>query len=708
MWRDVFAYSVRPEIYLDADNIGRLLPTLPSNTISIVESLSSLVASIKILDQRWKNLVELLGEEKLPALRHDIIRQSAPLAASMGAALHGMSAPGVFEDPVHLQLLTFLADDVGTGAPGRSRFDSFCFMAQAAGVAEVALSPGELGDQSFIRDCCFRFPAILFALSRRSDAFDYELIGFDLAWRTTGLIPAWRAVAGDDVTWQDLHMGLGRGAAFNHGANLSAAMMALIDTARSAPHEHTRIMTGISLFSALLHDLDEALYNIARSLSDPRLAMAILIQERAREAQVYHATYNLEGQPLSQWFAEARDNPLHLVDALARSKLIRPGHPARSPLINSLISDDGPMFRIFSKRDIATITSWITNLGQTTVHATDQLPREVHVADGYHVVQTGDANLGIRPSDIRSAYYLLQGRALAPTTRMFAREYCTFWLTNARESLDKSSRSLPKTWSQGRLREWLLASHDAHARNFNESQHAPMPTLEEVIDQTLQLAPLTLIDGAWLQGYTDITLASSPVGSRLFETYWDELGNGQWRINHPKIYRDVLAKMDITLPPTGSLDFAQDQRLLDESFRLPVYWLCLGKLPLTFRPEILGMNLAMELSGVGGTYRNAHRFLKHYGLPTTFVDLHNTIDNVSTGHSAWAAQAIDAYLQSTKDVVPVEETWSRIRVGYESLSPFVDNPTQLNFFTRRPRKVVTPHPLNPLLHRQLQSHEVAE
>lgn len=84
------------------------------------------------------------------------------------------------------------------------------------------------------------------------------------------------------------------------------------------------------------------------------------------------------------------------------------------------------------------------------------------------------------------------------------------------------------------------------------------------------------------------------------------------------------------------------------------------------------MNLAMELSGVGGSYRTARRFLKHYGFSTHFVDLHNTIDNVSTGHSAWAADAIDTHMRTLSQLSNSTELapeWKRVRVGYESLAP---------------------------------------
>jgi hypothetical protein len=45
---------------------------------------------------------------------------------------------------------------------------------------------------------------------------------------------------------------------------------------------------------------------------------------------------------------------------------------------------------------------------------------------------------------------------------------------------------------------------------------------------------------------------------------------------------------------------------------------------------------AMELPGIGSAYRTAKHELKHHGFATLFVELHNTIDNVSSGHSAMA------------------------------------------------------------------------
>jgi hypothetical protein len=218
----------------------------------------------------------------------------------------------------------------------------------------------------------------------------------------------------------------------------------------------------------------------------------------------------------------------------------------------------------------------------------------------------------------------------------------------------------------------LQAQHDRHGVEFEETADAELPSREAVIDDTLQTAPLTLIDGSWLHGFTDYQLASSEIGHSLFETYWDELGNGEPRLNHPLLYRKVLQEMDIDLPPTASPEFARYPGFRDASFDLPVYWLCIGRFPQTFLPEILGLNLAMELSGVGGTYRRAGLALRTYGFSTRFVDIHNTIDNVATGHSAWAADAIDTQLASLSES-PGQgqraEVWERVRAGYRSLNP---------------------------------------
>lgn len=693
MWRDIFFYASYPEVFFDAANLrsqvaraGILDENVPHYRLD--EALAGLGEEVEASRATWTAFCNSAITQGVEAnLLRAIIAQSSPLGFSLGAWIQCMSAPGVFEDKVHLKLLTLLADDVGAGRLEGSRPDAFRLIARRHGLSEYASTPRDLAAEQTIQDAMFRLPGLIFALSRRSDAFAPELVGFDLAFRSVGLLAAWRATAqldrspewrrldlstaqGGSVPAQHTPLTLSRWIADRYGADLQIAQ---------------RVCDGIMWLRRGLLLWDRDLYEQCRAAMNPRLGMALLIQERASVASAYHQDVKLEGKSIADWFKNAANDPFPFLDAIGRSWLVRPGEPEHSALTTNLLQPNGPMFRIFGDEDLALIKRWIESLaphaekGPATVSEglIDFAPSPARSA-----INQGDATVGPDPRTIREAYFLLQGRALAPRTRVFAVNYVRFWLVSSRRSIDRTDRSLPKTWSPGSLRAWLLKVHDKRACEFERQRDDEPPSREAVIEQTLQLAPLTLIDGAWLQGFTDVSIASTRVGFPLFNTYWDELGNGEYEINHPKIYRDVLRAMGIELPPTGSRAFAFDERLHEKSFRLPVYWLCLGKLPVTFRPEILGMNLAMELSGVGGSYRTARRFLKHYGFPTVFVNIHNTIDNVSTGHSAWAADAIDAYMQTASDYADPEVEWESVRTGYESLSPIVKRDAALDFFRK--------------------------
>ncbi|MBR7962322.1 iron-containing redox enzyme family protein [Burkholderia vietnamiensis] len=681
MWRDTYRLATDPEAFLDDRPIRARLAepgaVEPGRRPQDIPARAGEIAAWRDARrgdwQRLANDAHRTGGGS--AFAGAILVQSAPLASVLGAWLQGMSAPGVFEDDAHLRIMALHAGEVGVGRPEASRYDRFKALLRDAALADVALEPFELSTLAPIDDEAFRLPALLLAMSRRADAFGPELAAVDLAFRSVGLLPCWDALANMpahafDVRALDLRTAVGRVDGLDACAQSrwAAEQYAAHDTAARERIEH---MLGWT-FDAL-RAWDGFIERAAACAASPRLAMARLMQQRAREAMVYHHEYKLGGRVLSDWFKDALRDPEPLVDALAKSRLVVPGHAERSPLVTTLIGPGGRMFRVFSDGDVAIIRRWIDSLADA---ADTQIvaPRAAMPATAPEPVLSlavDDPTLGNAPSSLRELYFVLQGRALAPRTRQLAERYARDWLARAERSLHRADRGLPASWRAGALRAWLLEQHDRHGLEFEQSDPANLPTREEVIDSTLQLAPLTLIDGSWLQGFSDWRLAASQVGFALFQTYWDELGNGLHALNHPKIYRDGLREMGIELPPTGSRAFAHDRRFRDESFRLPVYWLCLGKLPRTFMPEILGMNLAMELSGVGGSYRSARRFLRHYGFSTEFVDLHNTIDNVSTGHSAWAVDAIDAYMRQTAahGAGATAASWERIRVGYESLAP---------------------------------------
>ncbi|MDJ0344795.1 iron-containing redox enzyme family protein [Streptomyces sp. H10-C2] len=588
----------------------------------------------------------------------------APLASLSGAWLQWMSEPGNAEELVTMRALALFAADVGAGHPGASRGDAYLALMRHVRVAVHARPAARLVHDRRIADPSFHLPALALTMSRRPDTYQGEIIGLDLFSRAVGLLPPLAGVRTrlpHAADWAALDPG--RAPAVDDAQAVAAAFTAAAGTAGTTATER-----GFAWAFAALRRWSDEVYRELDAARDPSFEMAELIRSRAREASAYHDRFVMRGRPLKQWLAEARTDPAPFLAALADSRLVQPGRSGASRLTGELVSENGRMFRVFPDDDLDVINRWIDALPadpaeRARLRPAAQEPRSITFRPAPDTAGDGAA-----PAGLREAYTRLLRRTITPATRRYALRYVEGWLARSRHGMKQAAQSLPAEPPSDGLRPWLLDRHDLHNSEFQDGSDDPLPERAALIDSTLQLAPLTLIDGAWLAGHTDYQLASAERGHFLFETYWDELGNGRPELNHPLIYRAVLREMGIELPPTRSPEFAAWPALRDRSFELPVYWLAIGRFPLTFEPEILGLNLAMELSGVGGSYRRARQALKRYGFSTAFVDVHNTIDNVATGHSAWAADAVDGYLAQQAPAARTD-AWDRIRAGYRSLNP---------------------------------------
>ncbi len=612
------------------------------------------------------------------AERRVVVRRTAlacaPLALMSGAWLQWLSAPGNADDPTVLSILALYAADLGVGSPRASRGDTYLPVLRRLQLSDNAVPAGRLASDPRIDDGHFRLAALLLTMSRRPDDFTPEILGADLCLRSVKLLPALTLVREQEPTatdWNVVDPSAARKGEQRTAAALSLAAVRSL-SARDGDDVGNRVRQGFRWALAALREWSERLHAELVAACDPAYEMAELIRHRAREGSVYHHSFLLEGRPLADWLKDCRSNPHPMLAALARSRLVRPGRPEESQLVNGLVSERGRMFRVFSPQDLDVVRRWISSLPSSSDAYRSDGPRAVRAAAPLGLGDWRADDEGREPADIREAYTLLLNRTETTAVRKYARAYVHGWLGRSRHGIDEGDMALPRKWQPRGLRPWLVDMHDRHSEAFDQDTDQVLPSRETLIDSTVQLAPLTLIDGAWIQGFTDYEHASSEIGHSLFDTYWDELGNGEARLNHPLIYREVLQEMDVHLPPTASPEFAQWDGFRDRSFELPVYWLSIGRFPQTFMPEVLGLNLAMELSGVGGTYRRARLALKEYGFSTRFVDIHNTIDNVATGHSAWAADAIDTYLSSitaSQGAQALDTAWDRVRAGYRSLNP---------------------------------------
>ncbi|HET9168886.1 MAG TPA: iron-containing redox enzyme family protein [Actinospica sp.] len=613
-----------------------------------------------------------------PAVAARIGLNCAPLSLNSGAWLQWLVSPGNGESELSSLVLGLYAEDVGVGGPRRDRGSRYLDLLRELDLENRAVPDSRLAAEPHTLDSAFRLPGVLLAMSRCGERFRAELLGADVCLRTLGLLPPLgflRDSLDVDARWPSLDLG---GAAADTSLKIARILL------ESGGEDAAGLLGGARWALARVREWSEELLDLVTDVLDPAFEMAELLGQRSRQAAAYHADFVLDGRTLREWFADARDGRGEgFVAALAASRLVKEGRPDLSRLLGRLLDDDGPMFRIFSPEDLAVLRRWIDSLGQDGARPAVSAPRirrsdvpRPTTAD-FEISGAGDGGDDVdgvddeAPATIRLAYHRLLGRGDSPGLRRFALGYVEDWLDRARAGIERV-KNPPRAWEPGCLRSWLLEQHDEHDKLYQAFGDMEAPGLDVVIDTYVQLAPLNLVDGSWLAGFTDYRHASSDFGHFLFATHFDELGNGESRLNHPIIYRRLMREMGFDLPPTATPEFANWPEFRDESFGLPVYWLAINRFPRRFLPEVLGLNLAMELSGVGGTYRRERFNLRSHGFSSQYFDIHNTIDNVATGHSAWAADAVEVYLAglcSRLGTGAAESAWERIRVGYRSLYP---------------------------------------
>ncbi|WP_448107303.1 iron-containing redox enzyme family protein [Pseudomonas azerbaijanoccidentalis] len=181
--------------------------------------------------------------------------------------------------------------------------------------------------------------------------------------------------------------------------------------------------------------------------------------------------------------------------------------------------------------------------------------------------------------------------------------------------------------------------HGAGRRYFTNKAHA-LYFLQRV-------APTKEVDGAWLEGVLEHW--RDPRFDGLLTTYLEELGKGDPRQNHVRIYRTLLAEHDCD----------DQQGLDDEHFLQGAIQLALGRCGTDFMPEVIGYNLGYEqlpLHLLISAYE-----LRELGIDPYYFTLHVTIDNVSSGHGRKA-------VQSLLELMPLdegrEEFYRRVALGY--------------------------------------------
>ncbi|KVN40323.1 hypothetical protein WT12_28900 [Burkholderia territorii] len=459
----------------------------------------------------------------------------------------------------------------------------------------------------------------------------------------------------------------------------------LADAAERAVEVASRVALGFWISMRTLDAWQNAIANhVQNRLLNPTAAMIDLIRRKSRFAAGYHSRLKLADRPFDE---QVTHDPENFVRDLARSRWIAPGKPDESLLLTRLISFGGPMFRVFSDQEIEVIRVWVASLGDNTSRdQTERIaPRVISGASDADVLADDivrptfaqpDAHAISDPNPktigARELYHRLLNHEHYPDVFDNARAFAETWLARVAALPERGPNVMPfSLYTHEKLRRWFDNKALRQAESYAGPSREIDKTREQVIDEAIQLCPMIFVDGGWVQRWANVGHVDTNIGTLLCKIFSDEIGNGDTLLNHPNIYRNLMQQMGVDLPDFRTHAFCQSELFSDASFEVPAFWLSISQFPRRFLPETLGLNLAMELSGVGGAYRTARDELRHYGFDTLFVDLHNTIDNVSTGHSAMALEAIELYMDealSTACRSEVDAQWRRVWTGFCALA----------------------------------------
>jgi hypothetical protein len=184
-----------------------------------------------------------------------------------------------------------------------------------------------------------------------------------------------------------------------------------------------------------------------------------------------------------------------------------------------------------------------------------------------------------------------------------------------------------------------------------------------------EIAPLKLVDGAWLGHLNKITMPFSlrQIVKQTWQVFTEELGNGNRDQHHVKVFEDLLREFEPDLPsPTTKAILHPRYKLGSLKYwRAAVAQLLVALFPQEFLPEILGFNMHFEALQLDTM--QASKELPEVRLSAYYFLLHISIDNSHSGHAAMAMESAADYIQhvaESEGQVAAEVAWKRIQAGY--------------------------------------------
>jgi hypothetical protein len=290
------------------------------------------------------------------------IRQLAPFNQLDGSWLEKITRSGPIND-IHSYLFEIWSDEIGNGDPTQNHANVYTNLLASAGISLPAINSRAYSENPDIWESSFISPAYQTAIAMFPEDYYPELLGMTLylEWEAIYL-PAMVKLYeyyGYSPLFYRLHVAIDN-PVNGHGAKARDAITRYLDGIRTdsgeeaMQEEFRRIWTGYLAFKFV--GGDEWLYRFTNppNVYDRMIAM---FSQKRHFAQLNHGPRRFGPNSINDSF----DEPDQFLQDLAGSDLIARGD-AKSSRIFTLMSQTGPMLRVFTPRDRDLWAEWINSM----------------------------------------------------------------------------------------------------------------------------------------------------------------------------------------------------------------------------------------------------------------------------------------------------------------------------------------------------------
>ncbi len=638
-----------------------------------INKAESIYLSSIIQDYNLEKLLQLQADRIAALPEHllneknvrECVTQTAAILMTQPCWLQHITQSSTSQSPIAVQLLAIYLQLTGKGQRGTDLLVLHRALLLATGVEAPELYCYDYSQQANVLSEMIDFAVVQLALARFPRVLFPEIVGFTLAYCQ---MPTLIEVCFPKQHHTPLIFFTQRQKRVEQ--QLPCLHHCIHEYLSLFPRQQQllwqRIQKGFWLYQLHMQRCRDRLSSLLEQPPSVQQLAATLFQQKAAAAIGHHHKVQLQGKWLDQWFAGMPDNSGEFLQALKQSVYVNKQKPAESPLLN-LFDFNGPMFGVLKASERVILLNWLNEDSAEAVIIEEKKKKPVIGGTVFEVIPP------IRKyakSSHKELYYYLLNADLFPDV-----------LPTARDKVIRLLKACAmfnwppfKRYSHQRFDAYIENIYQREIRAYQPLQGKPRFSKQAYIWGLEQMAPMILIDGCWLQNSLSLHNVNAEISEILFSIYCDEVGNGRLKQNHPYIFQQLLDSLSIQVPPVHSIAFIKHPGFIDSAFDLPVYMLSLSCFPEQFLPELLGLNMAIELSGLGKGYMQLVDEWNYWGIDPTIAKIHISIDNAVNGHTFLAKKAIQHYMDEillrTGEDSLLDEHWKRIYNGYASL-PFV-------------------------------------